>query len=531
MKLSNYEIGKTVGEGAFGKVAIKIMNIEKLKEMNANKKKMQEDVDKILLRKARKKIYQDIMQDIAANPALKEENEINLARFVDKVQQETTKAMDFETVPSVTDSLTSFQQEALLMMRFKHPNIIKIYKVFESPDDTFCGTPTYSPPEMISGQPYHGTKIDIWSMGIILYGMVAGNLPFVGDTVSTLFQKIKGVQYEIPEHFSWEITALLKLILVDDSNRRLDMEGLWSSRWVNVGYDYPPERSEPLLTDKEALAKLISSVTLENNITIYNINYHKNAEMAKNIEQFERHRRASTNKNVVKLKQRKSISVESEKSAASSQSSVNVQDSNVSLNRMSCVENAESPSQPVENPAGYAMKRSQSVKEKAPNRHRASIQSNASDIKYKRSSTTDTDLNLKGDSLSREVSVVHRMSKVSDTNDLQLNQQDITEWHLIHKPPPEIHTMKFQFKKGLVSTLDPPSMFQDLHRALIEMKQNFKITIAKPNEYYLFHVEGEGMAMGIELCKIWLLNIHGLKITKLGNCDGFISALISRLGW
>ncbi|KAJ3261484.1 hypothetical protein HK103_005319 [Boothiomyces macroporosus] len=599
MKLSNYEIGKTIGEGAFGKVAIKIMNIEKLKEMNANQKKIQENVDKILIKKARQRAYDKVLQQISKDPALveqnKDENGINLTQFISKVKQDTTKAMVFEKPPSVSNSLTSFQQEALLMMRFKHPNIIKIYKVFESPDDvyivmayayngdlashvskhgyltelearrifrqiisavdfihlshvvhrdlkmenilldqhcnalvtdfglgrafqisdymkTFCGTPTYSPPEMISAKPYNGTKIDIWAMGIILYGMVAGNLPFMGDTVTSLFQKIREMDYEIPEHFSWEITALLRLILVEDPDTRIDMESLRFNRWVNINCDYPPQRMEANLTNKEALAKLISSITVENNITIYNINYHKNVEMAKDIEQFEKHRRKSSSKTIVKLKRRKSISVGSDNSIASSSSSLHVP-TPTNGSRVSCVENYENSKTISQN--HLSLVRSHSLTD---------------------TPTTKQKYLLNGKEISRpsrEVSFINRMSKVSDKSNIEeeFSVKDISEWHLTHKPPSKIRTMKFNFKKGLISTLDPPSIFQDLHRALVELKPVFKLNITKPSDYYIFHVEMESASLDIELCKVWLLNVHGLKISKVGECGEFVDALIAKLAW
>ena len=43
---------------------------------------------------------------------------------------------------------------------------------------TPCGSPCYASPEMILGDSYEGKIIDIWAIGVILYAMVCGTLPF-----------------------------------------------------------------------------------------------------------------------------------------------------------------------------------------------------------------------------------------------------------------------------------------------------------------------------------------------------------------
>jgi serine/threonine protein kinase len=43
---------------------------------------------------------------------------------------------------------------------------------------TFCGTPLYAAPELVSGIKYHGPPADIWAMGVVLYAMVCGKPPF-----------------------------------------------------------------------------------------------------------------------------------------------------------------------------------------------------------------------------------------------------------------------------------------------------------------------------------------------------------------
>ena len=63
---------------------------------------------------------------------------------------------------------------------------------------TFCGSPLYASPEIVKGTPYHGPEVDCWSLGVLLYTLVYGAMPFDGSNFKRLVKQIsQGIEHVV----------------------------------------------------------------------------------------------------------------------------------------------------------------------------------------------------------------------------------------------------------------------------------------------------------------------------------------------
>ena len=112
------------------------------------------------------------------------------------------------------------------------------YYMETSPLATWCGSPPYAAPELFEGKQYSGPKADIWSLGVVLYVLVSGTLPFDAPTLLELRDRVIKCQYRIPFFLSTDCELLLKGLLVIEPERRLGLEQVW--RFLeNEGYQLP----------------------------------------------------------------------------------------------------------------------------------------------------------------------------------------------------------------------------------------------------------------------------------------------------
>jgi MAP/microtubule affinity-regulating kinase len=90
---------------------------------------------------------------------------------------------------------------------------------------------------LFQGKKYDGPEVDVWSLGVILYTLVSGSLPFDGQNLKELRERVLRGKYRIPFYMSTDCENLLKKFLVLNPTKRASLETIMKDKWMNIGYE------------------------------------------------------------------------------------------------------------------------------------------------------------------------------------------------------------------------------------------------------------------------------------------------------
>ena len=227
-KIGNYKLGSELGSGAFGKVVLG-------KNILTNQTVAIKILDKFILSQTPED-YELVHQEISILKIVKHKYIAQLYEILETSQFifivieycEGKDLMDYilkKSKLSEKEALKFFQQLINTLLYLHSQNIahrdIKIDNMLldkernlklvdfglstKYSDDELlnqpCGTVVYAAPEVLDGKDYHGMLADVWSSGIVLYGMISGFLPFCDNNDEINKKNVLQGKIDIPDFF------------------------------------------------------------------------------------------------------------------------------------------------------------------------------------------------------------------------------------------------------------------------------------------------------------------------------------------
>eukprot|EP00658_Telonema_sp_P-2_P083123 TRINITY_DN891_c0_g1_i3.p1 TRINITY_DN891_c0_g1~~TRINITY_DN891_c0_g1_i3.p1 ORF type:complete len:520 (-),score=113.17 TRINITY_DN891_c0_g1_i3:251-1810(-) len=281
--VGNYRFGKTLGLGSFGKVklaehvgtghkvAVKVLNRQKIQHLDMDHKVRREvGILKLLMHPHIMRLYEviDTPTDILMFVEYVPKGEI-FEYIVEQGRLSETEARRFfQQIISGVEYChhhrvvhRDLKPENLLLDKNLNVKIADFGLSNVMTDGQFlktsCGSPNYAAPEVIRGNHYAGPEVDVWSVGVILFALLCGTLPFDDENIPNLFRKIKGGVYTLPNHLSDGPRDLIPKMLVVSPNLRITIPEIRKHPWfVQDLPDYlaqPPEAFQTAQIDEEAL--------------------------------------------------------------------------------------------------------------------------------------------------------------------------------------------------------------------------------------------------------------------------------------
>ena len=258
--IGDYVFDRTVGEGQFGKVkvathklsgmrvAIKIINKLKLTAETIRMVHREVAIMKMLRHPNIIRLYEvidtpallflvmeyapggEVMDLIAAHGRLRE---CDAVRFFAQTAYALAYCHSRRTVHRdvKAENLLLDAQMNVKLIDFGLSNVYDPRDVLK----TFCGSPTYASPELVQRRAYTGPEVDCWSLGVLLYVLVVGELPFLGKSYLELYRKIIAARYWMPAYLSPDCQDLIRHMLVPDIKSRATITEICNHPWVRAG--------------------------------------------------------------------------------------------------------------------------------------------------------------------------------------------------------------------------------------------------------------------------------------------------------
>ncbi|XP_076755257.1 testis-specific serine/threonine-protein kinase 3 [Xylocopa sonorina] len=168
--------------------------------------------------------------------------------------------------------------------------------------ETFCGSYAYASPEILKGVPYLPQLSDVWSMGVVLYAMVYGRLPFDDTNYSQLLKQVQNrVTFPKEPNVSQACRSLISRILVPQ-RMRLDINYIRNDVWLVTSLVTAQTSTTDTLMVIPKVIFLVDHIFLF--LIVYNISYNfkQDVPTISNIKQTVTEKNKTTNKYVTDIR-------------------------------------------------------------------------------------------------------------------------------------------------------------------------------------------------------------------------------------
>lgn len=257
VRVGFYDIEETIGKGNFAvvklarhritksRVAIKIIDKSRLDEANLKKIYREVQIMKLLRHPNVLKLYQVMetknMLYIVMEYATKGEMFAHIDKF-GKLSENEARNFFWQIISAVEYCHNrkvvhrDLKTENLLLDENLNVKIADFgFSNYASENQllcTWCGSPPYAAPEIFEGKEYDGPAIDIWSLGVVLYVLVCAALPFDGESVHEVRDRVLEGRFRVPYFMSSELEDLIKKILVKNPSQRYTLNQIKGHPWM-----------------------------------------------------------------------------------------------------------------------------------------------------------------------------------------------------------------------------------------------------------------------------------------------------------